>query len=813
MEKTVGGCPSSDPLEWLRTRFGYPEYRPYQREIIDCLLQGRDAFALMPTGSGKSLCYQVPSVLRKGVGIVVSPLIALMQDQVAALKAKGVRAEFVNSSLSYGQIGRICLRVVDGEVDILYVAPERLLADGFQNFLQKANPCLFAIDEAHCVSQWGHDFRPEYLRIREITGKFPGVPRIALTATADAITRREIVAKLELQGCDTFIASFDRPNIYYRVGPRDDEKDQLYRFITRTHEGDSGIVYVRTRQRTETIAAWLRSKGIDALPYHAGMSPEERARNQNAFFDNSAQVIVATIAFGMGIDKADVRFVCHLNLPQSMEAYYQETGRAGRDGKPADAWMIYSLADVIATRRLLESSVADEAYRAVLTKKLENLLVFCETAECRRKFILNYFDEPHGGACACCDNCKDDIATRDATAEVRLALQVARATRQRFGTRHLIDVLTGKSSPKVEKFQHDQLDVFGCGRKTPAGEWESIFRQLIGTGVFTTEMSRISGLKISPEGWQVLRGQRKVFLRQVNVRAGASEPRRTTARRGARKSKGDDPAPVQRLKRARMIIARHLKRAAFTVLHDQTLQDIAAAAPANSMELKRIRGIGETKAAQFGSCFIHALGHEDFADEDILALLELKAPVVPPLPESPPPPPPAAKPRFQAPTPQSKAGTAAPRAGGEAPVSGNWEPDAKTKEHILNQIRKLKTVSAVNALYANASRIAAYARKTAAEMLGSSEPPPGGPARGGVTTGDRDPVRPAAVVQADRPEPQAMTTPVRTSVKTPPGEAARACPSCGSPMVLREARNGPHAGKKFWGCSQYPKCRGVVAHR
>jgi ATP-dependent DNA helicase RecQ len=630
MQKPVSGnCSPADPLKLLRTRFGYQEFRPYQREVIDAVLQGRNAFALMPTGSGKSLCYQVPSILREGVGIVVSPLIALMQDQVTALKRSGVRAEYINSSQSYGEVERIRSKAVKGQVDVLYIAPERLLADTFLGFLQKVHPCLFAIDEAHCVSQWGHDFRPEYLRIREITGKFPHVPRIALTATADAITRKEIVDKLDLTGCKTFIASFDRPNIHYRVAPRDDEKDQLYRFIATAHKDDSGIVYVRTRNKTETVAAWLRKMGVEALPYHAGLSQEERAHNQRAFFENKIQVIVATIAFGMGIDKADVRYVCHLNLPQSMEAYYQETGRAGRDGSPADAWMIYSLGDVIALRKILESSVANAEYRAVLTKKLENLLVFCETAECRRKYILNYFDEPHDGGCAHCDNCNDGVETWDATTETRMAIQVALATRQRFGTRHLIEVLTGKRIQKVLKFKHDQLELFGCGKRISTAEWESVFRQLIGAGIFTTEMSRVSGLKISPEGAKVLRNERKVLLRRVKRRAGGPEASSAGApgprpgpRPGTGPSKSADSATVQRLKRARLIIAHHLKRAAFTVLHDKTLQEIAEATPRNPDELKNIRGIGERKAAQFGGCFIRALEHENFADEDILALLE-----------------------------------------------------------------------------------------------------------------------------------------------------------------------------------------------
>jgi ATP-dependent DNA helicase RecQ len=719
MENNLGSSQSLDAQHLLMNLFGYREFRPYQREIIDVIMNGKNAFVLMPTGSGKSICYQIPSILRNGVGVVVSPLIALMQDQVSSLRNIGVRAEYINSSQSYGQMTRTFKQVVNGQVDLLYIAPERLLADTFQGFLQKVNPCLFAIDEAHCVSQWGHDFRPEYLRIREITRKFSKVPLIALTATADAITRKEIVEKLELQGCESFIASFDRPNIYYRVAPRDDEKEQLYRFITEGHKDHSGIVYVRTREKTETIADWLQSKGIDALPYHAGMTQEERTNNQRAFFENKAKVIVATIAFGMGIDKADVRYVCHLNLPQSMEAYYQETGRAGRDGSPADAWMIYSLADVIALRKILESSGADESYREVLTKKLEKLLFFCETSECRRKYILNYFDESHDGACASCDNCNDAIETWDATAEAKMAIQVALATKQRFGTHHLIHVLTGRSIQKVVKFKHDRLSVFGCGKQISIAEWGSILRQLVGVGIFTTELSRISGLKISPEGWKVLQDKGKVFLRKVKVRKGAPEPGVNPGRTPSDNVPltTTDSAIVQRLKRARIIIAKHLKWAAFMVLHDKTLKEIAEAKPTNLDELKKLRGIGERKAAQFGVCFIYALKNEHFADEHILTLLESEKPVGPPggtnhpHPDTPP-------------LIQGPPATPPPRdnPSGKGLEADDWEPDPKTKEYIIKQINKLGSIEGVQMLYSGDSKIQAYARRIAPEILGPTGP-------------------------------------------------------------------------------------------
>jgi ATP-dependent DNA helicase RecQ len=705
-----------DPLHILKSLFGYSEFRPYQREIIDVIMQGKNAFALMPTGSGKSLCYQIPSILRNGVGVVVSPLIALMQDQVSSLKKMGVKAEYINSSQSYGQVNRVYQKVVDGQVDLLYIAPERLLAETFQGFLQKVTPCLFAIDEAHCVSQWGHDFRPEYLRIREITGQFPSVPRIALTATADAITRKEILEKLDLQECESFVASFDRPNIYYRVAPRGDGKEQLLRFITETHREHSGIIYVRTREKTETTAKWLQTMGIDALPYHAGMSQEDRAEHQKAFFEDKVKVIVATIAFGMGIDKADVRYVCHLNLPQSMEAYYQETGRAGRDGLPADAWMIYSLGDVIAVRKILESSVTEEAYREILSTKLEKLLFFCETSDCRRKFILNYFDEPYEGACTCCDNCNDAIQTWDATAEAKIAIQVAQATGQRFGAVHLMQVLTGRFMKKVVDFRHTRLEVFGSGKHISPVEWGSIFRQLVGLGIFTSDMSRVSGLKISPEGWKVLRDERKVFLRKAIVQKVRQESGLAGGRTLPDKvpSPGQTNAVIQRLKQARMVIAKHLKWPPFMVLHDTALKEIDEAKPANLEELIKIRGLGKRKLVRFGLCFLYALEHDYFEDEDILRLLAPEKParlldeVKPASPSQP--------------QTQSQSG---PEPLGNKPNMvdpdvNDWEPDKKTKEHIINQIKKLGSLEAVHVLYAGDTKIHLYARKIAKEIFGQT---------------------------------------------------------------------------------------------
>ncbi|MGB5991150.1 MAG: DNA helicase RecQ, partial [Desulfobacterales bacterium] len=433
--------------------YGYPSFRENQQEVIDTLLAGQDAFVLMPTGSGKSICYQIPSIMLNGVGLVVSPLIALMQDQVEALRQNGVRAAFLNSSLSIEEFKQVESSVLKGQCDILYVAPERFFTERFQNILGKISIALFAIDEVHCVSQWGHDFRPEYLRLVEVMGRFPAVPLIALTATADSITRRDIVEKLDLADASLFISSFDRPNINYQVKLKSNGKKQLLDFIQNDHLKEAGIVYTRTRKRADEMARWLQDKGVNALPYHAGMDSKIRQNHQHRFLREDNIVIVATIAFGMGIDKPDVRFVAHLDLPSSMEAYYQETGRSGRDGQPADAWMIYSMADVVAMRRLLETSDGDAAFKRIKQQKLEALLGYCESPACRRQILLGYFGEAYPDACGNCDTCSQEIEIWDGSVAAQKALSCVYRTGQRFGAAHLTDVLIGNRTERVQQLK------------------------------------------------------------------------------------------------------------------------------------------------------------------------------------------------------------------------------------------------------------------------------------------------------------------------------------------------------------------------
>lgn len=505
---------AQNPVEVLKKYFGYDDFRENQLEIIKKVLNGEDAFVLMPTGSGKSICYQIPAILCRGMGVIISPLIALMEDQVKALQQNGVKAAYLNSTLSFQEVQSIQRRAAAGRLDVLYVAPERLLTPDFQHFLTHVSPGLFAIDEAHCVSQWGHDFRPEYLRINEVTDTFPDTPRMALTATADSVTRKDILEKLDLRQANVFISSFDRPNIHYQVQVKNRDKHQLINFIRSKHPEASGIVYARTRKRTENIAEWLSQRGVHALPYHAGLPPEVRMENQKRFQENRIRVIVATIAFGMGIDKPDVRFVAHVDLPASMEAYYQETGRAGRDGLPADAWMVYSLSDVTALRRLFQLSEGSDEFKNILRQKLEALLGYCESVVCRRKLILNYFGETHDGGCQCCDNCLTPIDTWDGTVAAQKALSCVYRTGERFGAHHLIRVLMGKKNRQVERWRHDRLKTFGVGQDLDEKTWMSVFRQLLSSGLLSVDMGQMSGFRLTEESWKVLTGEKAVSFRK-----------------------------------------------------------------------------------------------------------------------------------------------------------------------------------------------------------------------------------------------------------------------------------------------------------
>jgi ATP-dependent DNA helicase RecQ len=598
------------PHDILRKYYGYSSFRAHQLEIIEQVIRGQDVFVLMPTGSGKSLCYQIPAVLRSGVGLVISPLIALMQDQVLALRQNGLRADYMNSSLSAEEAGRVEKRALSGATDLLYVAPERLLTEGFQRFLQRIPIALFAIDEAHCVSQWGHDFRPEYLQITDVTKRFAGVPKIALTATADAYTRRDILAKLDLSQAAQFVSSFDRPNIRYRVQLKSNGKRQLHGFILNEHPQESGIVYVRTRRRADEVAAWLAGQGIDAVSYHAGLEQRTRLERQRRFLRDPAAVIVATIAFGMGIDKPDVRFVAHLDLPASMEAYYQETGRAGRDGKPADAWMTYSLSDVVAVRALMEGSEGDEAFKRLQMRKLEALLGYCETVECRRRVLLAYFGEDYPQSCRSCDNCLQAVETWDGTVAAQKALSCVYRTGQRFGAAHLTDVLVGNGSKSVLRHGHERIKTFGAGRELSPGEWRSVFRQLAANGLLTVNLAEIAGFRLTEASWPVLRGAQPVrFRKDEQPRKGAKPARKPAAPADDFGDAHSRPL-FEKLRQLRLEVSKRLNVPPYVVFHDKTLKEMAALRPSTRPELLGITGVGERKAEQFGDLFLEVIRNE-----------------------------------------------------------------------------------------------------------------------------------------------------------------------------------------------------------
>ena len=595
------------PHDILRKFYGYRSFRPHQLEIIETVLRGQDAFVLMPTGSGKSVCYQIPAVLRAGVGIVVSPLIALMQDQVMALRQNGLRADVLNSSLSPAEAGGVEQRALAGAIDLLYVAPERLLTEGFQRFLQKIPIALYAIDEAHCVSQWGHDFRPEYLQIAAVTRQFEGVPKLALTATADAHTRGDILEKLDLSQAAQFVSSFDRPNIRYRIQLKANGKRQLRAFILREHPGESGIVYVRTRRRADDIAAWLATQGIEAAAYHAGLEQRTRLERQRRFLRDPATVMVATIAFGMGIDKPDVRFVAHLDLPASMEAYYQETGRAGRDGKPADAWMAYSLSDVVAMRALLEGSNGAEAIKRLRSRKLEALLGYCETVACRRQILLGYFGETYTAPCGNCDNCLQPAETWDGTVAAQKALSCVVRTGQRFGAAHLTDILVGNASPAVLRHGHDRIKTFGAGQDLSAAEWRSVFRQLAANGSLTVSLSEIPGFRLTGKSWPILKGSQTVeFRKDLPVTQPGKRVRPPEQPAVGVADESDRPL-FEKLRQLRLEVAKHLNVPPYVVFHDKTLKEMVSRRPSSRAELLAITGVGERKAEQFGDLFLEII--------------------------------------------------------------------------------------------------------------------------------------------------------------------------------------------------------------
>ena len=616
---------SDDPVleeaqRLLRTLFGHARFRGRQADIVARVTRGGDALVLMPTGGGKSLCYQLPALLRPGVAVVVSPLIALMQDQVAALDQAGIAAAALNSSLDGAQLAAVERRARSGNLKLLYVAPERLLGARTLALLDELPLALFAIDEAHCVSQWGHDFRPEYLQLSVLAERYPGVPRIALTATADAQTRADIVQRLHLEDAEQFVSSFDRPNIRYTIADRHDGRAQLLRFIRERHDGQAGIVFCNSRRKVEDTAEWLVQQGVNCLPYHAGMDNPVRAAHQARFQAEDGIVMVATIAFGMGIDKPDVRFVVHLDMPRNVEGYYQETGRAGRDGEPAEAYMLYGLADVVQQRRFIDQSDGDDAFKRVAGAKLDALLGLCETAQCRRVRLLEYFGE-QAQPCGNCDNCLAPPHTWDATEAARKALSCVYRTGQRFGAVHLIDVLRGNDTERVRQWQHDQLSVFGVGREHDELEWRAVFRQLVALALVQVDHDAYGALKLTEAARPVLRGEQVVEMRTVARPEKASRKRGAGARSaGAKPGMGPDMGPdvdAAAFRRLRAWRAREAKEQgvpAYVICHDSTLVALASRQPTSIAALALVEGMGAKRIERYGEALLRVLHDEDDGD-------------------------------------------------------------------------------------------------------------------------------------------------------------------------------------------------------
>jgi ATP-dependent DNA helicase RecQ len=598
---------SPSPLDLLRRVFGYDAFRGPQQAIVEHVTAGGDALVLMPTGGGKSLCYQIPALLREGTGIVVSPLIALMQDQVEALAQLGVRAAFLNSSLDAASATAVERRLLAGELDLLYVAPERLLTSRFLDLLERSAVALFAIDEAHCVSQWGHDFRPEYRQLDLLHARWPQVPRIALTATADPPTQREIAERLDLAQARHFVSSFDRPNIRYRVVQKDNSRRQLLDFLD-GHRGEAGIVYCLSRRKVEETAALLEAHGLAALPYHAGMDAATRARHQRRFLREDGIVMVATIAFGMGIDKPDVRFVAHMDLPKSMEGYYQETGRAGRDGEPAEAWLCYGLGDVVMLKQMIESSEAGEERKRVERHKLDALLGYCESTRCRRQLLLASFGEDYPHPCGNCDNCLTPPDTWDATVEAQKALSCVYRSGQRYGVAHLIDILRGADNERIRALGHDRLSTFGIGTDLDARQWRGIFRQLVAAGLLAVDADGHGGLRLTPDSRPVLRGERRLHLRREATRRGERERLRSTrTTTGGDTLSLADAGVFEHLRELRARLAKEQNVPAYVIFHDATLRAIAEFRPRSLPELASIGGIGSSKLARYGEQVLAAL--------------------------------------------------------------------------------------------------------------------------------------------------------------------------------------------------------------
>jgi ATP-dependent DNA helicase RecQ len=591
-------------LNYLRNTFGYSDFRLQQGEIIQTLVDGSDAVVLMPTGGGKSLCYQIPSLVRQGTGIIISPLIALMHDQVIALQQLGINAAYLNSTLDARTARQTEQDLISGKLDMLYVAPERLKTGSFLNLLAQTEISLFAIDEAHCVSQWGHDFRPDYIQLSLLHEQFPDIPRIALTATADEKTRSEIKYRLALKQANEYISSFDRPNICYRIAEaQGNAKTALLRFIHNEHENDCGIVYCLSRRKVEATAQWLTEKGFTALPYHAGLSSAIREQNQQRFLNEDAVIIVATIAFGMGIDKPDVRFVAHLNLPKSMEAYYQETGRAGRDGLPADAWMSFGLQDVITLKQMMATSTAEEQYKRIEHHKLEAMLGFTEITACRRQALLNYFNEELKQPCGNCDNCLTPAETWDASVAAQKALSCVHRTGQRFGVSYLVDVLTGKDNQRIKQFGHNQLSVYGIGTEYDTKQWRNIYRQLISRNLLAVDVEGHGSLRLTEACRAVLRGDETLLLRKESRRAKTSRK----GRKSYNTDKASNNALWEALRACRKKIADENNVPPFVIFHDATLSEMMELQPANNEQFLQLNGVGESKLEKYAAAFLKVI--------------------------------------------------------------------------------------------------------------------------------------------------------------------------------------------------------------
>ena len=595
--------PLQTPLSYLQHFYGFDGFRDHQEEVIHRVLKGQHTLLVMPTGGGKSLCYQIPALMRSGLGIVVSPLIALMQDQVAGLNQLGIKAAFLNSSLHPQEQRIVEQRARDGELDLLYVAPERLLSTSFQHVLAHLDLALFAIDEAHCISQWGHDFRPEYMQLAEIRSQFPDLPWIAVTATADEPTQQEILKQLQIPQEGLTVTGFDRPNIRYTVILKKSPKKQLLSFIENEHRENSGIVYRFSRKKVEETAAWLQGEGYHALPYHAGLSNQERAKNQARFIQEERLIIVATIAFGMGIDKPNVRFVAHLDVPKSLEAYYQETGRAGRDGLPADAWMAYSLADIVAMRKLLEGSDAMEKQRWVEQHKLNQLFGFCETVRCRRQVLLNYFGQQYDEACGNCDTCISPVEQWDGTVAAQKVMSCIVRTGQRFGAGHIVDVLLGKESDKIKRFGHNALSTYGIGSELSAIEWRAVIRQLVAGDYLKVDVAGYGGIQLNPSCEPVLKGQQLVHFRKE------TQPQRKPRRPPFKTDpsipeRPDDKQLFESLRRVRLELARNQGVPPYIVFGDATLQAMVQHRPTDKAAFSLLSGVGEVKLERYADDFI-----------------------------------------------------------------------------------------------------------------------------------------------------------------------------------------------------------------